>query len=329
MADGSSANITSRATPGSDAFSGPVHFAIGAILLASLFMAFTDVAAKSLFDHMSIWEVSIVRGAGAISLFLVLACLLPNIVKLSTPLWPYLALRGLLMFMAFTMFFSSFPLMTIVEATALFFTAPLFMTLLSFVYLRERIGIYRLGAVCTGFLGVVLVIGWSPDQVRWIYVLPLGCAVAYAHAAILTRGIKGQVSPWAFGIWAQIVHTSGSIIGWTVCQVLIVPLVEQGAALEHLVFPLFSIIPNDTYIMVPIIVLAAFTHVLSTYAYRTAPVSVVSMFEYTYLIWAALLAYIMLSEIPDTRAVAGLMLIASAGMVVAYRENRYKNTQAT
>jgi len=322
MADVRTAGLSSRAAAASDAVTGPIHFAIGAILLASLFMAFGDVAAKSLFDHMSIWELSIVRGAGAISLLVGLCFLMPKTVRLKTPLWPYLALRGLLMFTAFTLFFSSMPFMTIVEATALFFTAPLFMTVLSFVYLKERVGIYRLGAVCTGFAGVIVVMGWSPDQIRWVYLLPIGCAIAYAHAAILTRGIKGQVSAWAFGFWAQLIHGSCSVIGWFVCQALIMPLVEQGAALDHLVFPLFSILPTDTVIMVPIIILATFTHVLSSYAYRAAPVSIVSMFEYTYLIWAAILAYIILAEIPSTRAVMGLFLIAAAGMFVAYRENR-------
>lgn len=307
---------------------GPLHLALIAIVCGVLLMAFGDVAAKSLFDHMSIWELSIIRGAGAMAILVSLAVAMPKSVRLKTDKWPYLLLRSSLMFVAFIFFFTSLPLMTMVEATALFYTAPLIITLLSAVYLRERVGPYRLGAVAVGFFGVALVTGWNPDQIKAAYLLPLGCALAYAHGIILTRGIKGDVSPWAFGIWSQGTHASFSVIGYVVAQAFVAPLVAEGATLEHLVFPMFSVVAGDFWLLVPVMIAASITHVLSAYAYRNAPVAVITPFEYSYLIWAAVIAFFLLGEIPTLRAASGLALIAGAGLFVAYRERKVRDRAA-
>jgi drug/metabolite transporter (DMT)-like permease len=313
--------VAAQPTPGTRA-DGPLTQALAAILGASLLMSFNDVAAKSLFDHVSIWEFSMLRGLGAITVVSVVAVVLSARVRLRTRAWPFLALRGLLMFTAFTLFFSSMPYMTIVEATALFFTAPLIITVLSALYLGESVGVLRLSAVAVGFAGAVLVTGWTPDQPpRLAYLLPLGCAVAYGHAVILTRGIKGQISPWSFSLWNHIMQGSLSILGWIACQHVVPPFIDQGMSLNHLVHPLFSVQWGDLWLLAPIVLAASFSHVLSAHAYRSAPVSIVTPFEYTYLLWAALIAYVLLGEVPAPRAVAGLALIAGAGLFVAYREN--------
>ena len=55
-------------------------------------------------------------------------------------------------------------------------------------------------------------------------------------------------------------------------------------------------------------------------AYKSAPVSVISSFEYTYLPWAILWGFVFWQEVPDGWSVLGLCLIAGSGLFVMYRE---------
>ena len=57
-----------------------------------------------------------------------------------------------------------------------------------------------------------------------------------------------------------------------------------------------------------------------TQSYRLLPVSIVAPFEYSYLIWATLLGFLVFAELPGLHTVLGGMVIVLCGCYVAYRE---------
>ena len=54
-------------------------------------------------------------------------------------------------------------------------------------------------------------------------------------------------------------------------------------------------------------------------AYQIAPAAVIGTFDYTYVVFAVVWSYLLFAERPDAAAVAGLVLIAAAGVLVAGR----------
>ena len=57
-----------------------------------------------------------------------------------------------------------------------------------------------------------------------------------------------------------------------------------------------------------------------TNAFRLAPAATVSPFEYSALIWAALLGYLLWQEVPDRFIVLGATIVISSGIYILYRE---------
>jgi drug/metabolite transporter (DMT)-like permease len=57
-----------------------------------------------------------------------------------------------------------------------------------------------------------------------------------------------------------------------------------------------------------------------TQAYRIAIVSTIAPFEYSYLVWASLLGYLVFGDIPNLRTVAGGVAVVACGCYVLYRE---------
>ena len=69
-------------------------------------------------------------------------------------------------------------------------------------------------------------------------------------------------------------------------------------------------------------------HLLIAKAYRSAPASVIAPFDYTYLIWAPILAFLFLGEVPATTTLFGIAMIAGSGLYIGYRESRIRRRGA-
>ena len=61
------------------------------------------------------------------------------------------------------------------------------MTLFARVFLREEVGIHRLGAVVVGFVGILVVIRPGTAAMHWAALLPIIVALADAVRDLITR----------------------------------------------------------------------------------------------------------------------------------------------
>ena len=66
---------------------------------------------------------------------------------------------------------------------------------------------------------------------------------------------------------------------------------------------------------------ATSAHFLMNSAVTTAPSAVVAPFQYTSIVWAILLGYLIWNDFPGNQALAGAALIVGSGLFVLYREN--------
>lgn len=307
---------------------------IGFILFAMLAISINDMLIKFLSGGYPLHQMVFTRSAIGIcfSLFLVQFEGGWVILKTSRP-WLHV-LRGVMIVVANLTFFAALAALPLAEATAIFFVAPLMITLLSIPLLGESVGPLRIGAVGVGFVGVVIMTRpWESGEVRevpyFIYILPVLAALTYAINQVLTRmlGVASKAS--ALAVYVQAVFIIVSLCFWTVAGD---GRFAEGLHNESLVFLLRAWVwpeGRDVYLFLGLGVNSAVIGYTLAQAYRMADAATVAPFEYVGLPLAILWGWLIWAELPGPVVFAGIALILGAGLFVFLRERQKQRLVAS
>ena len=233
------------------------------------------------------------------------------------------ALRGLLVVFANTCLYAAIVMMPLATATALYFVAPLFVTLLSIPVLNEPVGPRRILAVLVGFGGVLLMMGSELDGgAGWAAILPVIAAAGYACMSVLTRKLGHASSASALSLYVQLSFFVVACISWT--------LIGDGRYLspdssEGMTFLLRAWeTPNraDIPLLLGLGCLSALIGYAMAQAYRQAKASVVAPFEYILLIFALFWGWTVFGEWPGPMVFVGAAVIIASGIYIVWRESR-------
>lgn len=74
--------------------------------------------------------------------------------------------------------------------------------------------------------------------------------------------------------------------------------------------------------LVAIGIFGGLAHIFLTESYRLAEASLVAPFDYTSMLWALVLGYVVFSELPGWQVFVGAAIIAAAGLFVIWRERQ-------
>ena len=209
--------------------------------------------------------------------------------------------------------------MTLATANALFFCCPFFVSILAIIFLKERIGIRRWSAIITGFIGVYIVLNPDFSNFNYMKLAPIACALCYAISMTITK-----ITSEKDNVYTQMMHL---YIGAIIISVLFFIFTGKGQ-FNYFNDPTFQFIfrewfTNPSYAW-PFIISMGLISVLAFYfilnAYSIASPSVVSLFEYSLIIWAILIGYILFDNVPSIRTLFGAMIIIFAGIYIYLRE---------
>jgi drug/metabolite transporter (DMT)-like permease len=201
--------------------------------------------------------------------------------------------------------FYGYAVLPLATVTALGFTMPLFLTLLSVPLLRERVGPRRGGAVLAGFSGVLLMTlpgGAAGGDLLGLGAVLLG-ALGWAVAMITIRrmGDAGEANVtivlW-FALGAMLVAGLASIPVW------VWPTTRQWGLLAG------------------IGLLSAAAQVMMTEAYRRGEATLLAPFEYSAILWTTGLGALLWAELPDGWDFAGMAVLVGSGLYIWRREVR-------
>ena len=305
--------------------------AISFILVGMIFISLNDVLIKQLSGDYPLHQMVFVRSAIGIMASLVFVQMEGGMGILRTKT-PFLhLLRGLLVVGANMAYFTALAVMPLADATALFFVAPLFITLLSIPLLGEKVGIRRLSAVGVGFLGVLIMVRPGSDIAAsvstWlVLLLPVIGALCYALMQILTRRLGLTTKASALAIYIQTTFLMVSAGFWIVAGD---GRFAEGVEDPSLIFLLRAWVwpaPGDEWLFGALgLTSAAIGYCLSR-AYKSADAATVAPFEYVALPLAIAWGWGLWSEMPGPETFAGIALIVSAGLYVFLRE-KVKNTR--
>ncbi len=154
----------------------------------------SDTLAKWLGHIYSPMQILFLRGGLAAVVLLGMAGMMGGRRTLATSHLGVHLLRGALNVLTAFCFYLSLTMMPQAEATAIAFSAPFFVTIISVMFLNEKVALGGWLALLIGFAGVVLVVRPSPGHMEWAALLPLVTALGYAVMMTTARRIKAQES---------------------------------------------------------------------------------------------------------------------------------------
>ena len=300
-------------------------YAILFIVLGMFFISVNDMVIKRFSNEYPLHQMVFLRSAIGMFFTLILIHLEGGWRILKTDQPGLHALRAVMVFASNMTYFAALAVLPLPDATALFFIAPIMITVLSIPILGERVGPRRWGAVIVGFCGTLIMVraqgSTQGDVSIWIYLLPILAALFYASMQVLTRKLaKTKASAMAFYIQITFVLFCG-ISGLIVGSGQFVDGVEHPS----LVFLLRAwIVPSaaDMSYFVLIGILATGVGYCLSQAYRSAPAATVAPFEYVLLPMSIVWGWVIFADWPGLPVWFGSAIIIAAGLYVIWREHK-------
>lgn len=296
------------------------RLSIACALGGSLAFSVNDITVKSFTGTLPLHEVILFRAL--VALAFTMAVFTPGW-RIST-LFRTQRLRGHLVRGAFVVvsnltFFTALAAMPLAEASAIFFIAPLLITALSALVLREHVGGWRWAALAVGMAGVLLIVKPGSIAFHWAVVLPAISALAYAGMHTMTRSMGRTESAATMAVYIQLTFI-------TVC--LSMGAVFGGGqyagsgdpSLEFLLRPWAWPSTRDMAFLVGAGACSATGGYLMSQAYRSSAAGLVAPFEYVSLVLAAFWGFTIWGEVPGLWSAIGIVLILASGVFVAVRK---------
>ncbi len=309
----------------------PNNPALGIICIVLGMTAITvnDMLIKLLSDGYPLHQMVFLRSIIAVAFSLGMVQLEGGwkILRTDKPFW-HLA-RGLLLVVSNLSFFAALAVLPLADATALFFVAPLFITLLSIPILGEKVGIRRISAVLVGFAGVlVMQRPWeSGGSDKLVMLLPVLAAFTYALCQILARRLGASAKASAMAAYIQGIFIVVSIGFYVVAGDGRFAAGVENESLRFLLKPWRWPDGNDGLLFLFLGLLSAVIGYSISQAYRLAPPATVAPFEYVAMPLAVLWGWLVWDYLPSMQILGGIVLIMGAGLYVFVRERKHGREQ--
>ncbi|MBA8838107.1 EamA family transporter [Ochrobactrum sp. RH2CCR150] len=223
-------------------------------------------------------------------------------------------IRGFLMGFGGLCFFTAVKYMPLADAMAVFFAEPLILTLLSAIFLKEKVGWRRFSAVGIGLIGTMIVIQPSFEIFGAVSLLPLATAVTFAIYLILNRKLGAKESPLVMQLYA-------GIGGWMFAGFAMLVGPSMGFAdlsfgLPHGIQPWLLLLLLGT--------IGTVSHLMVVHAFKLAPASMLAPFQYLEIVNAVLVGLIVFGDFPTPSKWFGIAIIIGSGFYVFMRERKLK-----
>ncbi len=293
--------------------------AIFFVLLSSSGFAVQDTVVKLLAQFGSIWQLMLLRSFVVISLLCLWASVKDqwcDVIPISIG-WPFL--RAVFMCLAYTLFYSSYPFVSLSDAAACFFTAPIFICVFASIFLKERIGLWRVSAVLLGFLGALLIIQPGSSEFRPVLILPVMAGACYAASVIITRGVCTDHPSLSLTAVHNLFYAG---LGLVVISFLPnFPINPKLVIQNPFIFSEWTPLASNVVIM---ILATAVTHILamtaSIRAYQMADATLIAPIEYSYLVFAIVIDFVIWAMLPSGPSLIGMFVVVGSGLLISLRE---------
>jgi len=300
---------------------------IAFVLVGMIAISVNDMLIKQLSGGYPLHQIVFTRSAIGLLFGLTLVQLEGGwtILKTRQPLLH--VLRGLMVVISNMSFFVALAVIPLADATALFFAAPLFITVLSIPILGEKVGPLRIGAVLVGFAGVLIMQRpWASSASlqadRIVLVLPVVAALTYALMQLMTRKLGAASKASALSIYIQAMFVFVSLGFWLVAGDGRYAQGSDNASIQFLLRAWVWPASGDWQLLIGLGLNSAIIGYCLAQAYRLSDAATVAPFEYVGLPLAVFWGWLLWAELPDPEVWIGMALIMGSGLFVFLRERQ-------
>lgn len=280
---------------------------LAVLMMLVAFACFTalDSSAKWLVTTADMSPWSAVFARYAVHLVIVAAILLPEkgLGSLSSHAPGLETIRAGFLLTSTMCNFVAVQFLPLTLTATIFFTIPIFVTVLSIPLLGETVGWRRWAAIGVGFCGILIVTRPWSIGFHWAMLVSLGAALCASLYQILTRRLAGVDSSHTQQLYAGLVATIGvapfALLNWT--------------------------LPGSAFAWLPFLAMGVFGwlgHQMLTVAHRYAPASFLAPFVYVQLLYMTASSWIIFSQPPTIWILAGAPVVMAAGFYIWWRERQ-------
>lgn len=298
---------------------GKLIYGIALIIMAVFMMSIQDALFKYLSSDYSLWQIFSLRALMTLPLFILIFRLQnqpKNIWRIALRFWAII--RALLFTLSFIALYAAMPFVSLSTVAAGYYTAPIFIAILSVLFLGERIGMRGWLAVAIGFIGVLVILRPGSDAFSPWTALPVLGGFSYALANIVTRSKCLDFPATALALSLNITLL---LIGCLVTLLLfIVPLSPLFTEDFPFLLAGWSVLHPTAWgwlAATAILVIAIATSVARAYQIASPPS--IATFEYCYLIFVALWDLWIFNAPPSYLTLLGIGLIVASGIIVSHQ----------
>lgn len=288
--------------------------AAGAVLIYACVIAFTDNYVRVIAADGGLWQFHATRTAMAVVLLALLA--VPLGLRLRPRRFGAVFARSAIHGAAMLIYFGALAFLPVAQVAAGLFTAPIFVLLIQRLAYGQSISLLQVLAVAVGFVGVVMVLGpEAMSGATFAALLPVIAGALYAMGNIATRqwcaGESAETLVAGFFGMLGVLGLIGMAVLWL--MPVAVPEGAEGFLQRGAVWPTGSFL-WWTFVQAAGSLLGVGMIIK---AYQIADASKVSVFEYIILPASAAWGFFLWGETLTWLAVAGMALIALAGILIA------------
>src|ERR1043165_262076 len=291
--------MTSLPSTSSSARSGSAALGIGFMLMAGFLFALNSAAGKWLGARYPVGEVMLIRSSFTLLFLTPFIWRAGRAAFANVPRPRLQVLRVVLSAVEVAMFFWAVSSLPLADTTTFYLAGPIYVTALSVLLLRERVGWRRWSAVPIGFAGVVIALRPSSSSFTLPALIALSGSIIYALVMITTRALRET---------NDITLMTTYFIGAVAFGAATVPFGWVTPAPRDILFLCGVACAN---IAAPFCVIRSL---------KLASASVVVPYQYTLIIWSVVFGWQMFGELPDAYTIAGAAIIVAAGLYIFWRE---------
>ena len=295
------------------------------VMVAGVCFSLNDMGFKFLSDQYALHQIVLFRSLTGMVVFLaIIMPLTGGLGVMRTNRLGWHLLRGVCVVAANSFLFLGLAALPIADAVAIFFISPLVITVMSVVFLGERVGPRRWLAIAVGFAGVLFIVrpGTSAFQIAALF--PMIAATLYAIMHIVARRIGGTESAATMTFWI--------LISFIAASALIGLVAGDGRfagsghpSMQFLLRPWITYAREDWPILIMLGVSGVMGGMLISQAYRISEAAFAAPFEYISMPLAIMWGITIFGTFPGVFAWIGIVLIIGSGLYLIWSEARKPN----
>ncbi len=293
--------------------------AITLLIIGVFALACQDSLVKLLTSDTSFWQFQTLRSICNVGFLLFLAAISGGFMLLRPVKWMAVYLRAGFLTVCMFFFFSGAPFLSLAQMAAGIYTYPIFVSMLAAPILGEHVGGWRIAAILLGVTGAAIVLSpWQADFSS-VQSLPVIAGFFYACNILTLRRSCRTESPLALAFAVALVFILSGFAGIVLLSIYPLSINLQES------MPFVAIgWPQLSWLIVGFAVLASVLNltgnICMSRAYQTADASLLAPLDFVYLLFAAIWGKLLFDQWPSPEALSGMVLIAAAGIITAWRE---------